>query len=482
MTKRLGTATVSELKTHIRLPAYQPGDHGVGIVHLGVGAFHKAHQAVYTDDVLARHGGNWRIRGVSLRSQSVAQSLNPQQGLFSVGVSEGDDESIRIIGSIAEVLVAPDSPEAVLDALSDPGTHCITLTITEKGYCVDPSTGKLDMQHPQVVHDLGSPRSPHSAPGYLCEAIRRRALINAPVNIISCDNLAGNGQKLKSAVMSLLQEQSPQWIAWCEHNVAFPSTMVDRIVPAVTDDVVASTALSLGLEDRACVKTEPFSQWVIEDRFIAPRPAWEDAGALIVRDVEVYETNKLRLLNGAHSFLAYVGLLRGHTYVHEAIADPELKRAVEWLMDSEVIPELTPPAGFNLHDYAAALRARFANTALNHALLQIAADGSQKLPQRLLPVIRQRIQKELPIDMLALGVAAWIQVISAEGLRGESIIVDDPIAERMRTVTRGETPINKVALLLDTSGIFGDDLATSDVFSRALLAATDTLIANGALV
>lgn len=399
------------------LPGYDRAGRGIGIVHFGLGAFTRAHQAWYTDNAMASHGGNWMIAGVSLRSRDVAQQLNPQDGLYTLAQQSGEGVALRIIGSVAEVIVAPDDPGRIVDLIAAPGTHVITFTITEKGYC---RAGDGGLDRAQAGEG--------SVYRFLREGLaRRRAAGLGGLTLLSCDNLADNGHQLRRLLGEYLGDDAglADWVA---RHCTFPCSMVDRIVPATTEADRAAVGAALGLRDEGVVMAEPFSQWVIEDAFAGPRPAWDRHGAQIVADVAPYEMAKLRMLNGAHSALAYLGLEAGHAHVHEAVGDPALRALAERLMREEAAPTVSAPAGMDLGAYAGALLDRFANPALNHRLIQIAMDGSQKIPQRWLATMaaNQQAGRECPAIRQAL--AAWLRHV-----RGDNVArwgpVSDPLAD-----------------------------------------------------
>ncbi len=463
---RLSPAIIDALPATVQRPAYRPAEHGIGIVHLGIGAFHRAHQTVMTDDCLALHGGDWRIVGVSLRSAAVRDQLAPQGGLYTLNVCSDGPPQYRIIGAVADVIVAPHDPAAVIARIADPATHIVTLTVTEKGYCLAGSDLALDLSHPDIVHDIAHPAAPVSAIGMLLAGLRVRAANgHAPITIISCDNLPGNGRLLGAALLGLAGEMDPTLVGWINDHVAFPSTMVDRIVPATTDADRSALYETMGYIDEGLVKGEAFSQWVIEDNFAGPRPRWEDAGAQIVEDVRPFEVAKLRMLNGSHSTMAYLGLAAGHVTVDQAINDPAIARVVDALMcdAAQTLPEaeaLDPIA------YAAALKARFANPAIGHKLAQIAMDGSQKLPQRLFVLVEELSSRGLRSDAAVLGIAAWMRHFDGPYL-------NDPLAEQLRaTVDANNTAF--VDKLLAMPGLFGA-LSQSEPFRQDLLAALDHL-------
>lgn len=422
---RLGHAIIGQLPAGVIRPAYDPAAHGIGIVHLGIGAFHRAHQAVMTDDVLGRIGGDWRIMGISLRSGEVRDQLGPQDGLYSIAVRDGTAEQVRVVGAVAGVMVASECPADVIALLAARTTHIVTLTITEKGYCHDPATHGLRLDHPDIAHDIHNPDVPRSAIGFLVAGLAARmASASGPVTILSCDNLPDNGRVLADAVEAMATIAHPKLLPWLRDNVRFPATMVDRIVPATTQQDRAHVAVVLGHDDAGHVKTEPFSQWVIEDRFAGPRPAWEHAGAQIVKDVRPFELAKLRMLNGSHSTLAYLGLLSGYETVDRAMADPAIAAVIDRLMDEAAATLPTVP-GLDPVRYAGDLKSRFANSALGHRLAQIAIDGSQKLPQRLLGTIADAHESGRTATAAAMGVAAWLRHFATP-------FVNDPLQEDLR--------------------------------------------------
>jgi fructuronate reductase len=480
---RLHPDLLGRLPAAVRRPEYVPARHGVGIAHLGIGAFHRAHQAWYLDEVLARAGGDWRIAGISCRSATVRDQLQPQAGLYTVAERSAAGASYRVIGSLAEVLVAPEDVAAAVAIMAAPVTRLITLTVTEKGYCRDSATGQLDAAHPDIIHDLAEPDAPRSAPGLLLAALRARwqQRIAAPT-ILCCDNLPENGRAVRRVVLELAERGDAALGAWIEAEVAFPSSMVDRIVPATTAADIAAAAAVLGAHDAALVATEPFSQWVVEDAFVGPRPALELAGAQLVRDVRPFELAKLRLLNGSHSTLAYLGSLAGHTFVHQAMADTDLGALIGQLMSVEVAPTLrdTPPA--ELASYQSALLARFANPALQHRLRQIAMDGSQKLPQRLLGTLTERLRRAEPVPALTLAVAAWMRYVTGRAEDGQSYSIDDPLAARLAAAVNraGPTATALAGELLAITEIFGAELPAHTTFRAALVRELDALLRQGA--
>lgn len=470
----------SSLPASVRTPGYDRASRKSGIVHLGTGAFHKAHQAVYTDDALAR-GGDWMITGVSLRSGDVADQLNPQDGLYTLILRGADGVSARVVGSIARVLVAPREPDAVMAALTSPDTKIVSLTITEKGYGLDPKTGGLDRSHASIATDIAKPRAPAGAVGYLVEALRQRRENGiAPFTALCCDNLPHNGKVLRRLVVDFARAVEPSLADWIDASVTFPSTMVDRITPASTDATFAEALRLTGCEDRAAVETEPFTQWVIEDDFVVGRPAWEAGGAVFTTDVAPYEKMKLRMLNGAHSMLAYSGYIAGYAYVRDVMRDGSLARLVARQMDAAA-RTLDPVPGVDLAAYKADLLSRFANPAIAHQTYQIAMDGTQKLPQRLVEPAMATLRAGGSMDAYAFAVAAWMRYCLGMDETGRTYALRDPreaeIAALLEGAGRDATSI--VDRLLGLPGLFPDDLASAPEWRRAVQSRLETMLAKG---
>jgi fructuronate reductase len=452
-----------------------------GIVHLGLGAFARAHLAVYTEDT---QSPEWGILGVSLQRPDQRDLLAPQDCLYTAVERGPEGATTRVVTCLTGVLVAPEDPEAVLAAMSAESTRIVTLTITEKGYCHDPATGRLNLAHPTIAHDLAHPEAPRGAIGFLVEALRRRRAAGLrPFTVLCCDNLPANGRVVAKLVEAFAAQREAGLAAWIAAEARFPCSMVDRIVPATTPADVAEVAALTGFADAAPVVHEPFRQWVIEDRFVdGARPHWEAAGAQFVTEVEPFEHMKLRLLNGAHSALAYLGYLGGYETIAETMADPGYAGFVERLWRDEIVPVVPPPPGTDLLAYVAALEARFRNPAIRHRTWQIAMDGSQKLPQRLLGTIRERLERDLPLPCLALVIGGWIRYVSGADERGEPIDVRDPLAERLRAVQAEwpEDPAGRVKAVLAIEQIFGPDLPADRRFVATVTAAYEDLCRRGA--
>jgi fructuronate reductase len=448
---RLGLGTLGEVAG----PRLDPRELEVGIVHLGLGAFHRAHQAVYTEDALAAEPGPWGICGASRRSRGVVDALTAQDGLYGALERGPEADRVRVVGVLREALVAAERPDALRDRLAAAGTHVVTLTVTEAGY---------DAKHPDLAADLagGAPRTPV---GMLVRGLeaRRAAGVDSPLAIVSCDNLPHNGALLRGLVDDFCARAGLGDLAgWIAAHADFPSTMVDRIVPAATAADRDTASRLIGARDEATVVGEPFSQWVIEDAFRGRRPAWEAAGAMLVADTRPYEAMKLRLLNGGHSALAYLGLLRGHETVAEAVADPELRAFLERLLASELAPTLGPVPGIDLDRYRADLLTRWSNPRIAHRLEQIGTDGAMKLPLRLLPAARDLLADGREPAGICLAVAAWLRRVASAAT--------GPLEEEVAAAVAGaSSPAAAAERALAVSAVFGEDLRESAVF-RGLLA------------
>lgn len=481
--KTIASAT---LPASVQQPQYDRSQLRSRIVHFGFGAFHRAHQALLTDRVLNAQGGDWGICEISLFSGDVLMSqLREQEHLYTVLEKGADGNQPIIIGAVNECLNAKlDTLAAIIEKFCEPQVAIVSLTITEKGYCIDPASGELDLTQPRIEHDLKYPHEPHSAPGILVEALhRRRERGLPPFTVLSCDNIPDNGHVVKNAVLGMAQTRSPELAQWIAEHVSFPATMVDRIVPAATDESLAEIAYVLGVFDPCAISCEPFIQWVIEDNFVAGRPAWETAGVQLVEDVQPWEQMKLRMLNGSHSFLAYLGYLAGFAHINECMQDAAFRAAARQLMLNEQAPTLRIK-GVNLNAYADSLLERFANPALKHRTWQIAMDGSQKLPQRLLDGIRIHLQRQSDWPLLALGVAGWMRYVSGVDDAGETIDIRDPLADKIRAIVETSSSDERVTALLTLKEIFGNDLPHNPVFVDAISQAwraIDTLGAHGAV-
>lgn len=464
-------------------PEIDPRDLTVGIVHLGVGAFHRAHQAVYTERAMAASGEtHWGICGVAQRSRAVIDGLAPQDGLYTV-VERGSSSAFRVRAPLRELLFAHDV--SLLSRLAAPSTHVVSLTVTEKGYRHDAATRRLNIDDSEIQADaLGRP--PVTVVGQLVRGLQARYREHgAPLTVVCCDNLTDNGGTLRGLVDDfcglLPLDERTGFASWIAANVTFPSTVVDRIVPATTAIDRSDVATFLDMDDEGPVVTEPFSQWVLEENFVTPRPAWESAGAVLTADVRPYEALKLRLLNGSHSALAYLGLLAGYQYVAEFLEVDAVAAYIRALM-VETATTLTVPVGFDVEAYERQLLERFGNRGLQYRLLQIATDGSQKLPLRLVGTINDLRAGASEPTLNVLAIAAWMRFVSARhDDAGALLRVDDPLAQRIAEVVGGATdPARIVDRLLSLTEIFGD-LSADKALCGALVEALSDLTHGGAL-
>ncbi|WP_219415071.1 mannitol dehydrogenase family protein [Pseudonocardia nigra] len=462
MTPRLSRATAPDVA--------RPD--AVGIVHLGIGAFHRAHQAVITADAMTAQGtGRWGICGVTQRSRAVVDQLAPQDGLYGVLERSTDGVSAHVIGAVLDVVAGSEQPDAVPARIADPAVGVVTLTVTEKGYRRD-AAGRLDLRDQGVQADLANAEAPVSAIGQLVRGLQRRARDGAPLTVLSCDNLVDNGSVVRGLVAdfcaALPSAEGEPLAEWIASAATFPSSMVDRIVPATTEDDRAEAERLLGVRDEGLVVAEPFRQWVIENRFAGPVPAWHKAGATLTAEVAPFEAAKLRLLNATHSLLAYAGALAGYATIAEAVRDEMLAVAGAALMAEDVVPTLERPEGLDLEDYQRTVLERFANPALRHRTTQVAMDGSQKLPVRLLGTVRDRLRAGAEPRWAALGVAAWmVYVARGADAHGRPLPLDDPLADRLRAAAAGPAD-GLVDRMLGVGEVFDEELRDSAEF-RSLL-------------
>ncbi|MEM9576678.1 MAG: mannitol dehydrogenase family protein [Pseudomonadota bacterium] len=442
-----------------------------GIVHLGPGAFFKAFNAVYTDDVLRAEGGDWGIVAVSLQSDRAARELRPQGCAYTSVTLGATGQEARVIEALSDVLVARQDPQAVLAIMSDAAISIVSLTITEKGYCHNPATGRLRLDAPEIRDDLANPTAPQTAPGLIVEALARRFAAGVPpLTVMSCDNLPDNGALMRGVVLEFARARDPQLADRIAKEVPFPATMVDRITPATTPDGIARLTEQAGYVDLACVQHEPFRQWVIEDHFVGGRrPRWEVGGAQLVRSVAAHETMKLRCLNGTHSTLAYLGYLAGYESIAETVADPDFAALCTTLWEREILPTVPQPEGEDLRAYVASLLDRYRNPAIHHRTWQIAMDGSQKLPQRVLGTVKDRLDAGHVPQGLCLTVAGWMRYVGGVDEKGQAIDVRDPMAADLRAASdSAESASGKVSALLSMDAVFDTVLAGNPRFAQAV--------------
>lgn len=453
-----------------------------GIVHFGPGAFFRAFNAVYTDDAMQARGGDWGISTVSLKSATAHDQLMPQGGLFTSVTLGPKGPKPRIISSISDVLVAPRDPLAVVDTMDRFDVPIVSLTITEKGYCYDSVSKSIDLSHPEVTEDLNSENSLQTAAALIVASLDRRFKSDrAPFTVLSCDNLPSNGDVTRSVIEGFARARDPELADWIAENVAFPSTMVDRITPATTVDDLENLAKQTGYFDPAAVFHEPFRQWVIEDQFPRGRPAWDAAGAQLVKSVDAHELMKLRCLNGTHSALAYLGYLAGFETISETVTDPSFEALCAKLWIEEIVPTVPTPEGEDLRAYTASLIKRYQNPSIRHRTWQIAMDGSQKLPQRILATVRDCLAHGRTPKGLCLVVAAWMRYVRGFDERGNAIDVRDPLAERLRALANAASDEEGVvSRLVSVEEVFGADLSQNPIFVAEVTVAYKILSDQGA--
>lgn len=479
----LSAETVSSLANDdLAVPQYDRSRLRAGIVHLGVGGFHRAHQAMYLDRLMnAGEALDWAICGVGVlpHDARMRDALTSQDGLYTLVLKHPDGTlEGRVIGSIVEFLLAPDDPEAVLEKMASPEIRIVSLTVTEGGYNVNPVTGEFDADDPAVRGELAPGAVPATTFGLVTEALRRRRDRGVPpFTVQSCDNIQGNGDVAHRMFAAFARLKDPQLAAWIEEHVPFPNSMVDRITPVTTDDDRAMVAERFGVDDAWPVVAEPFTQWVVEDRFAAGRPSWEDVGAQLVDDVEPYELMKLRLLNASHQALCYLGYLAGYRYAHEVCADETFVRFLRDYMAREGAPTLLPVPGVDLEEYQATLIERFANPHVRDTLARLCAESSDRIPKWLVPVIRANLASGGEVHRSAAVVAAWARYDEAVDEQGEPIEIVDRLADRLK-VAAARNREDPLAFVRDEE-LFGD-LATEPRFVEAYTAALDSLHTLGA--
>lgn len=455
------------------------------IVHLGCGAFFRAHQARYLH-LLREQGSDWYYIAMNIgsaRSAERVKQLRQQDYRYHLLERDVEQERLYEIRSLQGAMhPALDGVAALIKQIAAPEVAIVSLTITEKGYCLDTSSGELDVTHPDIVHDIAHPHQPKTAIGYLVAGLQQRFLgQGAPLSVMSCDNLQHNGDKIRRAVIALASRHNPQLAEWIRQHISFPNTMVDRIVPAVNEQTLSLVAEKAGQFDPLALSCEGFSQWVIEDHFVAGRPEWEKVGVQLTDDVTLYELMKLSMLNGSHSFLAWLGYLAGYKTIADTIANPNFKQAVSEFLTHEQIPTLTPPPNINLTEYAQQLIDRFTNPAIQHQTAQIASDGSQKLPQRLIGPLLSQLQQQQPHQWQTLAIAAWVQYIQGVDDKGQAFSVVDPLAATFQTIVASHTrQAEIVQALLGVKSIFGSELPTQRAWVAKLVTLVERLHQSGA--
>ena len=477
--RRLSDRTLASVHSEVLRPDYDRADTRIGTIHFGPGAFHRAHQAFYFDRLLERDATR-AICAVSLKTPGVRDALAPQDGLYTL-MELDEAPTVRVIGAIREMLVAAEDAEAVSRRLCAPETSLITMTVTEKGYCLD-GAGKLDLEHPDIAHDLRNPDAPRSLVGWIVRGLRLRHERGVPPYlVVCCDNLSNNGETLKAAVLALAERLDPRLAGWIQEEARFPRTMVDSITPATDAAFRARVEQALGLYDAWPIQRERFVQWVVEETDFPDQPDWASVGVTLSRDVSAYERAKLRLLNGAHSTLAYIGLLAGLETVAEAMAQPALRAFVEHLMLEDIQPTLNIPRSGEIDGYRQSILRRFENPAMRHQLAQIAWDGSQKLPIRILGTVADAIHARRPLGRLALTIAAWMQFIRARAKAAIPIV--DPLRDQLVVCGQRATGHARedLPMFLALPGVFPAGLVGHHEFLQALGEAYDLITQRGPL-
>ncbi|UUM32383.1 mannitol dehydrogenase family protein [Vibrio japonicus] len=472
------------LNSDVSLPQYDRKTLKSRIVHLGFGAFHRAHQALFTNEMLEKTGSDWGICEVNLfGGEDLIEALRLQDHLYTVAEKGAEKTDVKVIGSVTESLHPElDGIQAVLEKMAEPQVSIVSMTITEKGYCADPATGTLDKNNPLVLADLQTPETPKSALGYIVQALKlRRDRGLAPFTVMSCDNVQENGHVAKAAILEFAQLSDPDFRDWIETHVTFPCTMVDRIVPAATPETLAEISTLLGCEDPCGIACEPFRQWVIEDNFVAGRPEWDVAGAEFVEDVVPYEEMKLRMLNGSHSFLAYLGYLGGYDHISDTMTDEGYRKAAFDMMMKAQAPSLNMPEGTDLNAYATLLIDRFTNPSLKHRTWQIAMDGSQKIPQRMGGSLKYHLTNGSDFSWIATAIAGWMRYVSGVDEADNSIDVRDPMADQLRAICdQHGLNVSVVPALLGVEAIFPAELGQNPQVIEAVSRAYQSLLDNGA--
>ena len=479
---RLNTKSLSELNPGVAMPSFDRSEVKTGIVHFGVGGFHRTHMAMALDSLMSTGRAlEWGICGVGLMpfDLRMRDALTDQDCLYSLTLKHADGTlEPRVIGSVAEYLYAPDSPEAVIEKLADETTRIVSLTITEGGYNFDRVTGEFDVLNPAVAVDLEKDATPTTVFGFVIEGLRRRKERGLkPFTVLSCDNIQGNGNVAKKMFLAFAKLKDESLSSWIEHNVLFPNSMVDRITPVTTAQDIELVANLLGVRDAWPVVAEPYFQWVIEDEFTLGRPEFEAVGAQFVSDVEPYELMKLRLLNVSHQALAYFGYLSGYTFAHEAISDPAISSFVMKYMDNEASPTLRPVPGIDLQLYKKTLIERFANPEVRDTLARLCAETSDRIPKWLLPIIREQLANGRDITRSAAIIASWARYAEGIDEAGNAIDVVDPLKDLLVPIAKSQRE-NPLAFI-QNEAIFGD-LAKNEVFAAEYLRTLSTIFEFGA--
>lgn len=480
--KPLNSTTLSLFSAPIQIPQYDRKTFPQRIVHIGVGGFHRAHQAVYLDDLLHLPDvTGWNLWGGCLlpRDQKMYETMRKQDCLYTVVEQSQAGNTARIIGSITNILFAPENPQAVIDAMAAPECRIVSLTITEGGYYINAGTGDFDAQHPDIQYELTHPHEPQSVFGFLANALEQRQQRGMPpFTLMSCDNIQSNGDVLKKMFLAFVHLRNPALEGWLTERGAFPNSMVDRITPMTKDEHRAMIQKNFGIDDGWPVVTEPFKQWVIEDHFCNGRPAWENVGAQMTSNVLPYEKMKIRLLNASHQALCYIGMLLGYQYVHETMHDTRIRRLLEIMMDEEATPTLSAVPGVNLNEYKKTLIERFANPAIRDQLARIGTEGSARIPKFVVPIIVDQLAHQGKIRMCAFTLASWFRYLTGVDDQGRQLPINEPMEATLCPLAKQNGSDPKA--LLSIHELFGD-LPKSPVFVEEVGRALRSFYENGAV-
>lgn len=475
----LSQQSLDSLPSDIETPDYDRSQVKTGIVHIGPGAFFRGHQAVYIDDVLKEGDLRWGICAVSLKSTSMRDALEKQDYLYSVVRQFASGDSARVIGSIKKAMVAYEDPQAVIDQMADPDIKLVTMTVTQKGYYYDGKSGQLDFDHPDIKQCLDETSDPVSTVGYLVAALDKRMKDGtAPFTVMSCDNLPGNGDVLRNVVLAYAGQKSKELRKWISENVAFPNTMVDRIVPQTTDAEIDKIAQDFNISDSWPIYTEPFRQWIIENKSSNDMPDIEESGALIVDDVIPFELMKIRILNGAHMALGPVGFLIGYDHSNTALMDSDVESFVDGFID-EAIATLGPVPGIDIQDYKQDIIDRISN--MPDDLTRLARNGSQKVQSRFLSPLKDAIAKDTPYDHIAFAVAGWMEYLKGFNADGQAFDINDGEGVRMGLQDIARNNNGDPHPLLAVREIFGPDLSSHKAFIEKVEKALQSIEQDGML-
>ena len=449
-------------------PQYDRSQITCGIMHMSIGGFHRSHQAVYIDNILSQGHTEWGICAIGLMPQDKEniESLKQQDTLYTVLERSAEADTARIIGSITEVIHAPSAPDQVLERLSNEQIKILSLTITEKGYCYD-SNKNLDENNDLIQHDLKNIHAPKTALGYIVAGLKeRKDNIKKPFTVMSCDNLPENGNLTKKLVLQFATLIDINLKTWIEDNVRFPNAMVDRITPVTTDEIIKTIQEKFTIDDAWPVICEDYIQWILEDDFCNTRPPLEDVGVQIVNDVDPYEKMKVRLLNGSHSALSYISYLMGYREVDTAMNDPLISNFVRNYMDHDVTSTLPDVPGINLKNYKEKLIVRFSNPAISDQIQRLAEDGSQKIPNAILPCLKYKLENNEPHTYTLLAIACWFKYLTATDEVGDKIIIKDLLADKLTSIAQSNP--EDLIELLTVQEVFGEDLIRNESFVLAL--------------